>query len=430
MRLITYVERKLFSIFLVGLFLLKIPPFYIIPPLPSQLLTTHVISRIIFIFSLAWITFVTKSKEKDRFLDILRRERVFVSIFVLLFIVMSAGVFIASNTFEFLFRYKEVFLGMIMFFFGVFWGDRLQEIAKVLFYTVIFSVSYQLVIYLFPEFYKTIFSYLINDKHYQLVAENIDRGRIYIETFDEAILPIVLWWITKNYKDYKKSAYSVVIFSLTVITSFLSNFRSRIAMLVVVLLGFGLRYKHVVRNLKGTVIGIGLIIILAVGADFLSLETLGFSYFDRLTFGDQVEDVSTVDFRVQQMRKAWDHSFVNYGLGVGLGNYFEGESAFGDYVSSLQRSEVLTRGAAEYVHSIIGTVLSENGLIGAVLFLVLMVIMLKDDVLIFSKNEKARVLTISFWSLFMYAMLNPFVPLVLQGLFWFLRGLIVYEKQT
>lgn len=438
MSLARFIEKWKLPLFLVAFLFLRIPPLYLFPLVRNAFLTTQSLARIVFLSLFLWEIYLSL-KGRGSLKRLVQKDRLLIVLIFLLLVELSLGVLYAVDIKQFLLRYKDIFLGIVMFFLGVIYGKNLDKIAKVILIGLCFSLAYQAVMFFSPDLFSTIAKVFLYDRHLQLVLGNIDRGRLYIETFDEVIILILIWWLIKRYPD-KERFYSIGLFSLVGFFAFVSNFRTRILVLVISVGGylFYALFKKVKRELAISPKKITLLLFIsiavllsAVVADSLAVRISGFSFVDRLTFGDEREDVQTISFRIKQLQKSWELAEDNFSFGVGLGNYYETLPFTKSYhlFHSLTRTTPVS-GAAEYIHSIIGTFLAEGGYWAAIIFLILTFKFLSDDYqIIKNKAGRASLLVFSFWGIYIYSLFHPFVPFTLQGLFWFLRGLLFTEKQ-
>jgi O-antigen ligase len=372
-------------------------------------------------------------RDEGKLESFIKKNKTLVFLILLFLIELSLGVFYAINTKEFLLRYKDVYLGFILFFLGGLYLRKLEGVAKVVAVGLFLSFAYQALIFFFPSIFRTIAKLLVYDRHLGLVLDNIDRGRIYIETFDEAVFLIFLAWLAKKFLK-KERFFAIILFAIIGFFALISNFRTRVLLWIISLAGYifyKVREKSKTLDIKRIITFITVsILIVGIAAEMLSLKIYGFSYLDRLSFRDRREDVETVYFRFEQIGQALSLSKTNSLMGVGLGNYFENLSFTKSYpyFHFLDRTKTIY-GGAEYVHNIFGTFLAEGGLIGALIFFILSLKFIKDDWNIYKKGKNENILLITaFWGIYIYAMLHPFVPLSLQGAFWVTRGMLATRK--
>ena len=76
-------------------------------------------------------------------------------------------------------------------------------------------------------------------------------------------------------------------------------------------------------------------------------------------------------------------------------------------------------------HNVFFSQLAQAGILGFISYLLLILYFMKHDVTNFSKsNTFVRFTMISFWSVFLYSLLNPVTDSQYQFYFWLLRGMI------
>lgn len=428
MNLSSFIGRFKYKAFLLALLTLRFPPVYILPPIKSAFLTTQSIARIVFLGLFVWEIYLLW-KGKGGLEKFIKKNKILVVLLFVFLFELSLGVLYAQNVKGFLLRYKDVYLGFVLFFLGGLYLRELEGFAKVVGIGLVLSLFYQALIFFAPDFFKTLAGVFIYDRHLGLVSDNIERGRIYIETFDEALFLVFLAWLVKKYPK-RKNALATFLFAVVGFFALVSNFRTRILIWGVSLVGY-LFYEAKKRlqdfNIRKLIfLFLAVFLLMGLVAETLSLKIYGFSYIDRLAFKDKREDVQTVFFRIDQIKDAWDMSKANLYTGVGLGNFFENLSFTKVYSQFyyLERSETVF-GAAEYVHNIFGTFLAEGGVIASLIFFALTAVFIKYDWMLYKKKEKENILLITaFWGVYIYALLHPFVPLSLQGVFWLLRGML------
>lgn len=439
MSLTLLINKWKLKLFLVGFLALRFPPMYIFPPLKSAFLTTQSIARIVFLGLFIAELYLIWANSESRLKRFVKKNKIAIFLILLFLVELSLGVLFSINTTGYISRYKDVYMGVIMFFLGGVYIANLDKISRVVLIGLGLSVLYQGLLLLFPNTFATLARVFVYDRHLTLVLQNIERGRTYIETFDEAVFLIPVIWLLKR-KASKEKAYTILLFVILGFFAFVSNFRTRILLLGISLLGY-LYYTFKIGILKNRkkISGIGktiisgflILCVVAFAAETYSLKTFGFSYIDRLAFRDKREDVETISFRVRQLKEAYYQSKANMGFGVGLGNYYDYLPASREYsyFHRLFQTKERVSGAAEYVHNIFGTFLAEGGLWSFSIFSILILKFIYDDYnyLWRNKNEKT-LLVFVFWGLFAYAMLHPFVPFSLQGIFWFVRGSLTAEE--
>jgi hypothetical protein len=432
MSLIDTFQKWKLRLFLTAFFFIRIPSLNIIPFVSSDFLATQSLARVVFL-GLFVVEVYLYWLGKSSLRLYIGKNRFLVALILLFFLELSLGIFYAGDTLEFLIRYKDVFLGIVMFFLGLVYAKNLESIAKVSLFAMVLIFFYQLIILLAPSLFKAL-APVIYGKHVELVLANIARNRVYVETFDEAVVLLVIWWLYRRKGGVKNTYLGYVLLVLVGFFAFVSNFRSRLLFFLVTLTGFILNSLLSFKKAVSIKLGLSPLLISLVLTGFIASIVaggiFGQTFIDRLQFASQQEDVETVFFRVKQLQEAWEMALENNFSGVGLGNFYEGLPFSKNYSFFLQTAitsdkEITTKGAAIYVHNIFGTFLAEGGVWAGILFLALTVKFLFDDYKLARKGEEGSLLLVfAFWGLFTYSLFNPFVPFSLQGLFWFVRGVI------
>ena len=154
---------------------------------------------------------------------------------------------------------------------------------------------------------------------------------------------------------------------------------------------------------------------------------LGYSYLDRITLESETRDVNPINFRSDQFGNAIQMS-KNSLFGVGLGNYYDQLPGITKhrFLIANKSQQIAQQGAQEFVHNVFGAILAESGLISVLVFLILIILFAKNDLLIIKQADQVqKALVIAFWSLFSYGLFNPVLPASYQVIFWGLRGLLM-----
>lgn len=400
----------IFNLFLISIFFLRLPSIYILPFLKSDFLTTQSLARVLIVFIFIYLFFLKLNPK----LKILKKNRLTFFLIIIFFVYQSLSIFWADNIFSFLLRYKDVLVSFLAFFIFYFYRNKKELIIKTFLLAIIFNLIYQLLLIIgFEQFLRS----FIYQKHFDLVLEKLERqNRLYTDTYDEIFLPFLL----TNF--YFSSFLRYFLFLGGLFFSFFSNIRSRFLMMVFSLVFFiftKIDFKKILLIIFSFLV-IGFLI------NNFSLFLSSRSIFDRIFFTDEVEDIGPIDFRGEQILKSFEIAKKTL-IGVGLGNYFDILENNEKYNQSLlARLDLLNLGSKEYVHNIFGLIMSEVGSFGLIIFLSLLVLFIKQDIDHFKKdNILNKNLVISFWSLFLYGLFNPAIPLSYQFLFWGLRGLLL-----
>lgn len=415
-----YSFQKIFLLlFLVSIFFFKIPSFYFLPQIQNSFLTTQSFARAIIL-----LLFIIKTGE-----FILNRQVIFknleskriVLLCTLLFFLQSLSVVEAINMVSFLNRYKDLIIGLCSLFVFFYFRSKSSKIVTVFLYSVLLNSAFQFLMLFDTSLFLSLFSPFLYKNYFSLLLANLDRGRIYVPTFDEIVIPFL--FIPSFYKDLNQKALQIVALISITFYALASNIRSSVLVLGI---GFVLSLFTFRRNAFSKImLVIGGIFIIGYLTNILLVNFVGFSFYDRLTFQSQAEDVDTVSQRGEQISQAFSMANSRL-LGVGLGNYYDNVNVSKIDVALSESRRVEIRSAREYIHNIFATIAAESGYISLAVFFVILMLFVKQDVSYMKgKNAQKKAFVIAFWALFSWGLVNPPVSGSYQVLFWGIRGLLL-----
>ena len=415
-------EATIEKLFLLSLFLIKLPSFYVFFPIRSLLFTTHSLVRVIVL--VLFVIVAAKQIFKQEML-FGKKEKLILNIFLVYFVFQSISIFSAVNVSSFLFRYKDVIFPGLYLFVALSLPKLRNKIIFVFIITSVINFIYQMVMFWAPGLFQTLGEILIYEPHFEVIKINLQRARLFIETYDEITIPF-LFILAAKYKKPNQRILILAGFLLIVIPSLLSNFRTRMLMLafaflasLLFLLGKKIRIK--INFLAAFVVVVYL-------SSILASAITGFSFIDRLTFQHQREDTGTIEVRTKNIERATEMGLAFPIFGVGLGNYFDyltarnfvGQSAF----SWVNKETEL---AANNPHNIFAQIVSETGIISLLFYVAMLGYFAKVDFESMFKPQKDYykiAFIISFWTLFIYSLFNPTTTFSYNSIFWILRGII------
>ncbi len=397
------------------LFLIKIPPFYILPAIRSGFFTTHTLARLIII-----VLFIKQLIFKKKYSFYKNK---LIIIFLIYFAFISLSIISASNITNYLLRYKDIVFPGLLLFLTLLFRNVKKVIIKTFFYAALFNFCYQALIFISPRVFASFANFFVYSSHLELVLINIGRARIFIETYDEIIIPFVFFYLSISKTNREKIFLYLILASIS-IPSFLSNFRSRILML---LFSFVMSFIFLTKKRFNQKFIVFFIFIFIGYLSYIILNyNFKFSFVDRFALSDKREDVNTIKYRWNNIIISEEMARLQPLFGVGLGNYYDNlpsEKKIFLSRSNWQNKEAQI--ASTNPHNIFAQILSELGYISLLFYLIMICYFAISDIrALLGRNIFAKAVIISFWSLFIYSLFNPTTTLTYNSLFWILRALI------
>lgn len=407
-------------LFLISIFLFKIPNFYIIPFFKNPFTTTQALARILLVLVFCYQIINHFLIKKQLIFN--KNNTLLINLIFLFFSLQSTSILVTANPISFLIRYKDMIIGLISFILFFLYKKHIKQIILIFLLSLIFNQVYQLVIFFYQDLFIKYSSYFIYQKHVDLViAKLLHSNKIYTDTYDEIFFSVIF---ASSFR--KKISSSLKFYFLLIIisaTSFLSNIRTRILMLLIGFIGSILFFKKI--QFRTVFILTLTILVMSSLVSNTMRYFMGYSFVDRFTFNyKNIENIKTVNFRFKQIKNAVEMGSTTL-LGVGLGNYYDNLTSKNNFLIIGKSRKILYEGSQEFVHNIFGDVLAESGYISLILFLTILTMFIKIDLKILKSGENyQKALVISFWSLFFYGLFNPITPGAYQFLFWGIRGLL------
>ncbi len=403
-------KKFLEGLFYLSILLVILPSFKAISLFPSSHALAGLMWAALFIFVL-----YKSFKEK---LDLISHNSLF-KYFFIFFVFQSLSVINVVNFGSFLSTFEKIFFSGILVFISSYFIKDLKSINKIIF--VLFLASaINLLLQVLMFFNYQLFLYFggifLNKSYLDLISVNIQRGRVYLESYDEMLIPLILYFWMQN----KNRKFLIWFAFLIPIISFISLFRTKIIMLAFALLGSMILFLREIKRYYLIPIGISVIIF----SLYWFLSSLQFyTVFDRLTL-QYSSDQGTIASRIERWGFALDMGISSPAFGVGLGNYY-------DYLPSNKQQSISTYQlanqeydiAAQDPHNVFFSTFAETGTLGLGTFTLLLLYFIKVDfeVLKNKKNGLGKAFVISFWTLFLYSLANPSSSITYQSLFWLTR---------
>lgn len=365
-------------------------------------------------------------------IDILLSKSFFPISFYLLSMLLS--VFVATNLSYFMEDFGIILAGLLFYFisFRFFSWKESSRLLSIFAYILIIASGLVAFIFLFKNTGVLLISYMYPKYENIVFLHDLDRSRIFsiidFEYFVPCVVFIFLQYIRN--KDKKLLYLSFFVFVLSFIAILLVDYRYRF-----LTYGLGLflmwlytkRYRTAILKTFGS-------LFIALFIAYIGISTFFFksTIIDRFLLKNYYEDKISVERRLVMYKQALDLFTRAPILGVGLGNYKDnvqivyslfGGRTYEPYYKVLQN-------VYAYPHNWYLTVLAENGIVGFLVLLYLLLTFVEIDIRLWRNlkgNEQILFSTLSSISwLYIFAnfftMMHNSLPMVI--IFWSMRGMI------
>ena len=402
------------KLYLTSLLLAILPPFYLF----ASYLNVNTAAKVLWV-----VIFLLLILRKERKIP---KENTLLWLFLTFFLSQSLSVVGAVNILAFLQQYEDLIFTAFFFFISLRLVAGVKDIKAVVLILLAGGATnliFQATILLFPDAFLRAGELFLHEGYLEIIKINIGRSRIYFEGYDEILIPILLYlWI--NSKKKIESALSLFYIVLITTLSFVSNFRTRFLMLL-----FSL-FSSFFLFLKTKKTYLLALFILPTTIYFLYsilTQNIGFTVFERLFLQSEREDVKTVTGRIEKWEKTVEIGLSAPFLGVGLGNYYDYlDPSMKQSISLFEQTRKEFELAAYDPHGVFFKIFAETGFLGLFSFLLILGYFLKNDIkILFLKEEIPKIFVVSFWTLFLYALVNPSYTTKYQALFWLLLSVLL-----
>ncbi len=414
------IKHNIFNIFQLNLFviiiLLRLPPFYILF-FQNSLLISHNIARGFLIINTILLILSPKSINKDG----KKIHTAYFALLMLFFIVQSLSVFNAVNIVSFLREYKDVLFSLLLFINAFFYVNRttIYKILTLLIVTGLILSIYQFFLYFFPNI---IFTYLKNffyDPYWLFVQYQVNRGRYFSDIFNEFLIPLMIYIFTVN-RSFIPKIFSIALPATIIFYSSISGWRTKFVTSIVsvcISLFYALVSKSI--KLKTMVIFFSVLFFAFFLGDTISLYVTGSNTLDRILKPTTI-DIGNITGRFDYWKESFSLMMSSPLVGFGLGNYY-------DISTEVKSTPIIPQPISpiENPHNIFSSVAVSSGMLGLLIFCIIIGYNFKKDLTFFKRGETYYpYLIIGFWVLFIHALGNPHEFFTYLSLFWLLRGSI------
>jgi O-antigen ligase len=409
--------NNLINLFIISFFLLRLPPL-IIPFINISFFNSHTLARFFLIY-LSLIIFFKKKK--------INGDKTFLLILILFLLgVKSISILKAVSIEGFWNIFKDFIFGILFFYLGFNLIEKktLKKIILFFLITIFINTLIQTIIFFRTDFFINILSTFLYPKYIDNFFIHYHRGRFFVDIFDAALLPFLIYLFTKTRKKLLKFLLLVNIFLISFF-SFISGFR--IQLLTIVL---GLIFTFIIfEKTRKFIISLSILTFLLIG--FIKLQkniNLNLFTLERLNLNEQTNIqpiISRFDFWEKAVGMGLSHLF----LGVGLGNFYDYYYPKNIFLLSIfNPRNKLFEVTAFHPHNIFFATFAETGVLSLILLISILVFFLKDDIRDLNAKKNNRIFIICFWLLFFYSLVGPDNIIQYIVLFWFLRLMIIFIK--
>ena len=408
------------TLFSLSFILIRLPPLLL--PLG---LSSHIIFRLINLIILIKLIFFDK---KHIFF---RGITVFLTIF---FVFQSLSVINAININTFLYFFERLItisVFTLVSYLLVINNKRANTIINSINLTVIINVLFEMAMFFSPSLTKFLYNF-IHQSVLDIFVFNVNRGRLYFESYGEVFLPVILYLFVIEKKLLRKTIYWLVAVGI-ILLAFWSNYRDRFVVVCFSLFASLVLFKNDLFKvkIKQNIILLFITVLIFLGGFFYIYQVKGYSVINRLLLQDKEEDVNSLASRRILINEALSIGKQSLFTGVGLGNYYDHLPSFmkNRRYRMTGQDKTFYDATLLYPHNLFAQIFVETGLLGLLSFIFILGLFIKKDFKILKGDKDiSKALIISFWALVLYAMFNPRTYLTFYVNFFILRILIEVFK--
>lgn len=412
-----------FQLLCIAIFLIRLPPVYLLP-IKSALFNSHSIARYLLMILLAFSLVLIYLNKIRLILD----NKLSLYIFFY-FLSLSLSIIPAVNPQAFFSIYKHHLVGIVIFLLSVIIldsKDKIIKLIKVLVLTVVINAVYEFFIYFQPAAILSTLKNFIYGQYWDVLFMNYQRERYFIDIYDSALIPFLLYFFYTSRDRIYKITSLLIIFAVSFF-ALISNFRSQFIM---VLFSLVLGLHIFFRKLSSYGLQIVILLFILYTGYVISATYFGSNSLDRLITPGE-DEYATITKRTYLWKQSIDMVSLSPFFGIGLGNFY-------DYLPTSKKLNLsvfrwvndLQMISETHPHNIFFSALAETGYIGLLSLILLIIYFIKTDYKYMKfHNPIISSTIIGFWSLFIFALLNPPVTLPYISLFWIFRAIITNSER-
>jgi O-antigen ligase len=365
----------MFIFFLIGLFLLNLPPF------KFSILNIQSIFGLINVF--IFINILLVNKNRKLLINKIKKRKLEIYLLTGLFAIISFSIVQTLDVSLFLNKYASILISLLMYVNITFFDTKISKyIYAIISVWIIINLANELFLFLNPNLYLSSLSNFLIDKEYLLVRDEILRNRLTISTYVEIFLPILFWQYFNTNKNKPLLLGQIILIN---ILALYSGWRIRgiiclISLIQVILLYFQ-RTKKTEYSLKLLTFIVPFLIFFLLNKNFI----INSPTLNRIFYENQ-DAISSDETRTHVYGQSLDIFISNPLFGVGLGNnyIYRQNSQFSP--DKNQNSSKLVREAGS--HNFYIDLLLDVGIFGFIIFFSLLALWLYEDKINIKNNNK------------------------------------------
>jgi len=399
--------------------LIRIPNIYIFS-VGSPFFLTNNIARFLCIFIII-VNVFRKNVYKTQLFTVL--------FIVLYFISQSLPILSTHNYQSYLTAYKDVSFGMLFYYLGYLIISKKGRLSVpfILLLAVCINLFIELFLY-FDSPLRDLMKLFMTDNYSSFFNYQADRNRFFGDSLDETFIPILLYILFLSPKEKPMTkiisgmAFGVILF-FTIIgswrTKLLIMYFSLFSSLIVVLFQKGKQFAFPI---------IAVVVVYMSSTTFFTLGT-PHNIFVRLSLlGEDYDEKEAIVSRKEFVYEAIEEGMSSPLLGVGLGNFYDNLSALSKDAKKTKKIDMYKKFIfVDDPHNLFISTFASSGLIGlCALFALLMNFIYRDvQHMVNARSDPLMVmLIVTFWSIFIFAIFNPWLYFAYLATFWFMRGIV------
>jgi len=398
-----------------AIFLIRLPPFYFLPF--GDLFMTHNLSSVLIGALFCYLIL-------KMFINKRGGVSIPFPIYIMAFFIVgqSLSIISASNVKSYLSEYKDVIFAFFTFFvsFHIINRKNVMMFINIFLLTSFISLLFQLITYFYPQILRNTIIPILYKKYFDFLQYQTNRGRFFGDSFDEIIIPFIFLYLFHTNKLITKFVY-ILFINIILFIVIISNWRTKALMAFYSILSSLFIFRKELKSYLILFVISIIVFILAVGL-LSNLKGKGGNVIDRLLL-NEVEDAETIISRFAFWSDAVSMGLNNPITGVGLGNYLDNLSQR-NKLNSMSSTRTGKFVLIDDPHNIFMSIFAETGVLGLIGVILMFVHFFISDVSIFkAKNTITQLTILSFWGLFIYSLLNPWLNLTYLIQIFFIRGM-------